>query len=199
VPGAAVYEDALGVREARARYFAANGFGDGGYDARWVKLALGPVPFAFPNTAARVRAVRLHDLHHVATGYDTDLIGEAEIAAWEVGGSCRGFAAAWILNLYAMLLGFWIDPGRVFRAFVRGRHATNLYAGEWDERLLDARVGELRERLRLRSAAPAPSGADRAAFAAWSLVALALSLATLGLVLAPLAALVAWGLRALAG
>ncbi len=28
------------VCEARARYFAANGFGDGGYDARWVVLRM---------------------------------------------------------------------------------------------------------------------------------------------------------------
>ena len=30
------YHDALRVRDARAQYFASNGFGDGGYDARWV-------------------------------------------------------------------------------------------------------------------------------------------------------------------
>ena len=137
------------MREARARYFESNGFGDGGYDAKWVKLSLGPVPFAFPNSAARVRAVRLHDLHHVATDYDTSVLGEAEIGAWEIGGSCRGFVAAWILNLYAMVLGFWIDPGAVYRAFVRGRHTENLYSGVWDEALLDQRVGELREQLRL--------------------------------------------------
>jgi hypothetical protein len=33
------YAEALSVREARARYFASNGFGDGGYGAKWVKLA----------------------------------------------------------------------------------------------------------------------------------------------------------------
>ena len=43
----AEYADGLSVREARARYYASNGFGDGGYGAKCVKLALGPVPFAF--------------------------------------------------------------------------------------------------------------------------------------------------------
>jgi hypothetical protein len=186
----ASYDDALKVRDARARYFESNGFGDGGYDARWVKLALGPIPFAFPNTAARVRAVRLHDLHHVATGYDTTVLGEAEIGAWEIGSSCRGFVAAWILNLYAMMLGFWIDPGAVFRAFLRGRHTGNLYRGEWDETLLDGRVGELRRRLRLAQPAPPATAADRAAFLGWALLAAALSLATTALVLAPLVLLV---------
>jgi hypothetical protein len=34
----ATYPNALAVREARARYFAANGFAESGYEARWVKL-----------------------------------------------------------------------------------------------------------------------------------------------------------------
>ncbi len=185
------YDDALRLREARARYFESNGFGDGGYDAKWVKLSLGPVPFAFPNSAARVRAVRLHDLHHVATDYDTSVLGEAEIGAWEIGGSCRGFVAAWILNLHAMVLGFWIDPGAVYRAFVRGRHTGNLYSGVWDEALLDKRVGELREQLRLAAKPTAATPADRAAFVAFALAASALSLVTSALLLAPLLWLIA--------
>jgi hypothetical protein len=187
------YDDALGLLAARARYFESNGFGDGGYDAKWVKLSLGGVPFAFPNSAARVRAVRLHDLHHVATEYDTSVLGEAEIGAWEIGGSCRGFVAAWILNLYAMVLGFWIDPGAVYRAFVRGRHTGNLYAGVWDEALLERRVGELRAQLRLDAKPTPATPADRAAFVGWALAASALSLATSALALAPLA----WGIAAL--
>jgi len=187
------YDDTLSLREARARYFESNGFGDGGYDAKWVKLALGPIPFAFPNSAARVRAVRLHDLHHVATGYDTSVLGEAEIGAWEIGSSCRGFVAAWILNLYAMVLGFWINPGAVFRAFVRGRRSGNLYAGVWDEALLEMRVGELRQQLRLTRPASAARLADRAAFLGWALAAAVFWLATSALVLAPLV----WLIRAL--
>jgi hypothetical protein len=184
------YDDDLRVREARAQYFERNGFGDGGYHAKWVKLALGPIPFAFPNNAARVRAVRLHDLHHVATGYDTNLLGEAEIGAWEIGSSCRGFVAAWILNLYALTLGLWIDPGAVLRAFARGRRTENLYRGEWDEALLEARVGELRERLRLAQPAAAVTAGDRVAFAGWALLAALLSLMTSALVLAPIGLLI---------
>ena len=71
------YDAALTLREARGRYFAANGLGEGGYDDKWVRLAVGPLRFAFPNTAGRVRAVRYHDLHHVVTGYATDWTGEA--------------------------------------------------------------------------------------------------------------------------
>src|SRR5689334_975997 len=82
-PPMALYDDALTMRAARRLYFDANGFGEGGYDAKWVTVKMGPIPFAFPNSPERVRSVRLHDLHHVVTDYATDWTGEAEIGAWE--------------------------------------------------------------------------------------------------------------------
>ena len=190
-------DDALTLREARARYFRDNAFGDdGGYAKKWVKLQLGPLPFAFPNSAARVRAVKYHDLHHVVTGYATDVTGEAEIGAWEIGSGCAGFVAAWILNLYAMVLGFLSGaPGVVWRAFVRGRHTRNLYRVAYDDALLDAKLGEVRARLAL-GAEPRATAGDALAFAAWSAVAIALALATLALLAAPfvlvIRALQAW-------
>ena len=193
------YDDALSLRDARGRYFADNAFGDdGGYARKWVKLQFGPLPFAFPNSAARVRAVKYHDLHHVVTGYDTDIVGEAEIGAWEIASGCAGFAAAWILNLYAMALGFLSgSPGAVWRAFLRGRHTRNLYRDEYGEALLDARLGAVRARLGLeapRRATPVATSGDRLAFALWCALAFALSLASL----APLLALIWLGVRALA-
>jgi ubiquinone biosynthesis protein Coq4 len=78
------------VREIRARYFAENGFGDGGYDDRFVVLRAGGVPVrAFPNTKQRVRSVRIHDVHHVLTGHATPWRGEGEIGAWEPASGCR--------------------------------------------------------------------------------------------------------------
>ena len=187
-------DDALSMREARSRYFRDNGFGeDGGYAKTWVTVRLGPLPLAFPNTAARVRAVRFHDLHHVVTGYATDLVGEAEIAAWEIATGSADFGAAWLLNLQALGLGLLRAPGASFRAFVRGRRTRNLYRRRFDDALLAARVGELRAELGL-AAAPAPATqADRIAFAAWSAAALLVFAATAVLLTAPL-----WlGVRAL--
>ena len=78
------------LREARAQYFRDNGLdADGGYDRGWARVKIGPVPILAPNTAGRRAALLPHDLHHVATGYDTTLVGEAEIGAWELGSGCR--------------------------------------------------------------------------------------------------------------
>ncbi|MGH7567884.1 MAG: hypothetical protein ACREL9_02775 [Gemmatimonadales bacterium] len=144
------YGDATLLRDARAQYFRDNSFGDdGGYSQAWVKVKLGPVPVRFPNTDGRRRAVRLHDLHHIATGYDTSLVGEAEIAAWELTSGCAGYYAAWLLNTGAVAMGVFLAPRRLWRAARRGRHGTNLYRLGFDDRWLDGTVGALRDRLGL--------------------------------------------------
>lgn len=168
------YDDTLTLRDARRQYFEDNHFGlDGGYNDGWVKTSVGPFPVAFPNTAARVRAVRFHDLHHLVTDYPTTNAGESQIAAWEIATGCADHYAAWGLNLTAMGMGLGIAPVAVFRAFVRGRHSRNLYRSTFDEALLDRHVGELRHELGLDRPAPSPSVSDVTAFAAWSVAALA--------------------------
>jgi hypothetical protein len=168
-------DDAITLRAGRQLYFERSGI-EPGYDARWVKLRAGGIPvLVFPNTAGRVRAVRLHDLHHVVTGYETTWTGEAEIAAWEIATGCGSFFAAWVLNLGAFVIGLLIAPRQVFRAFVRGRHSENLYhtAGECSEALLDLSVGELRTRLGLIGEAPRATASDVAAFALWVIASIA--------------------------
>jgi hypothetical protein len=173
------YEDHLTLREARQRYFAANGFGDGGYENPWVKLQAGPLPIYFPNTAARVRAVKLHDLHHTATQYATTWTGEAEIAAWEIASGCAGHYAAWLLNLQALAIGLAIAPTAVFRAFMRGRSSLNLYRSTVDDRLLGETLEQVRKRLRLDRSPEKATLADHLAFICWSVAACAALLATL--------------------
>ncbi len=143
------------MREARTLYFRVNNFGDnGGYDDKWVNFKLGPVPMPFPNTPARVRAVRYHDLHHVLTGYDTNTIGEFEISAWEIAAGCKGYVAAWQLNLGGMFAGLLVAPRRTLRAFLRGRHSRTLY-GDDLEALLDSRVADLRGKMGVDEPTPA--------------------------------------------
>lgn len=192
----ATYDPASTMLEARTRYFEDNGFGqDGGYGKRWVALKLGPLPFAIPNTQARVRAVRYHDLHHVLTGYGTDWTGESEISAWELASGCRDMWAAWVLNLSAMGIGLLLDlfrgRARTRRAFVRGRHSRNLYDRDYGDALLSQPLGALRAELDLDRAEPAPTPEDLRAFRRYAVAALATLLAPIGLPAAILVTLLA--------
>jgi len=165
------YEPHWTVRQARALYFSANGFAaDGGYGDKWVRVQLGPVPLVFPNLPSRVRAVRIHDLHHIATGYRTDNPGEFEIGAWEVGSGCRDYWAAWFLNLSAMGAGLFRCPGRCYRGFVRGRHCRNLY-GRYDDALLERTLVELRADMDIERAVPGATPRDVLSFVAFAALA----------------------------
>jgi hypothetical protein len=176
----AAYADDLRVRDARAQYFADNGFApDGGYQDDWVRFKIGPLPIAFPNSPGRKAAVPRHDLHHVATGYDTDLAGEAEIGAWEIASGCFHVRAAWLLNMLAAWPVLFYAPGRVFRAFVRGRHSRNLYDGAGIDARLDENVGDLRARCAVNGESPEANTADRLAFARFVATEFALQVAIL--------------------
>jgi hypothetical protein len=143
------YDGSWTVERARDEYLAANGFALADYDKRWVRLQVGPIPVFFPNTAARRKAVPLHDLHHVATGYATTWRGEAEISAWELGAGCGRFFAAWILDLGGAAVGMLIAPRRTWRAFRRGRRSRTLYKRGWSDEQLGMTVAELRRELAL--------------------------------------------------
>jgi len=141
------------LRRARDDYFRIAGFPpDGGDTQRWVVLRVAGFPvFAFPNIATRRRSVKLHDVHHVLTGYDTSWIGEAEIGAWELGSGCGRHWVAWVLNLGSMALGTIIAPRRTWAAFARGRRSGNLYGSpSLDESLLDRTVEDLRREIGIR-------------------------------------------------
>jgi hypothetical protein len=166
------YPNTLTLAEARSLFFARSGLGeDGGYNARWVRVETKPFPVYFPNTARRVEAAKLHDLHHIANEYATDWAGEAEIAAWEIASGCGRHLWAWFLNLGAFTVGMVLFPKRLYRAFMRGRHSTNLYRDGFPESELPNKDLEwLRGRLggKERPAADTPS--DQFAFAFWCVV-----------------------------
>ena len=150
-----LYPDSLDMLTARARYFELNHFGEsGGYDDPFVDFAIGPLSFRFPNSQARLRAVRYHDLHHVVTGYQTTTLGEFEISAWELGAGCRDFIAAWLLNLGGLGGGLLSMPRRTWRAFLRGRHSRSLYNEELAT-LLRENVGQVRARTGVADASTA--------------------------------------------
>jgi hypothetical protein len=153
------------VRDARADYFAANGFSEAAYSDRWVKLKLGPIPLVMWSSPGRRRAIVLHDLHHVATGYTTTWAGEAEIGAWEIAAGCADYSAAWFYNASAFAFGFVAHPRRTFRAFLRGRSSRSLYVhGGYRPELLDLEVDELRDELALDRPPPEATWRDRVAY-----------------------------------
>ncbi len=162
------------ILDARAHYLRANGF-DADYGERWVKLKAGPIPIWFPNAPGRVRAVKLHDLHHVVTGYATTWTGEAEIAAWELASGCGRYGWAWALNLSALPIGLAIAPRATLSAFVRGRSSRNLYqrAGGIDAALLARPVSALRAELELDRPAARAGLADVLGLAAFGVTGLA--------------------------
>jgi hypothetical protein len=163
------YPDTLTLAEARTLFFARSGLGsDGGYNARWVRVETKPLPVFFPNTACRVEAAKLHDLHHIAMEYETNWAGEAEIAAWEIASGCGRHGWAWLLNLGAFTVGMMLYPKRLYRAFMRGRHSLNLYRDGFPETELPTTTLQwLRQRLRANQTGTEATVTDRLAFAFW--------------------------------
>ena len=145
------FPDCLQMEEARDLYFAANGFSTRDYDAPTFTLGIFGLSLRFPNTTARKRVVPLHDLHHILTGFGTDWMGEAEIGAWELRAGCNSFIA-YFLNGSGVIIGFFISPHRVWRAFQSAKGQRTLYrdTASYDQ-LLQMTVGELRKRLGIRS------------------------------------------------
>jgi hypothetical protein len=115
---------AQSVESARDRYLAVNGFTLEGYSARWTPASFLGIPFVVPNTRRHQWAIKMHDLHHVATGYGTDIPGEGEISAWELrrGLGGLGFYVGSLVVL-GTLAGLVFAPLRTVRAFRASRRS----------------------------------------------------------------------------
>jgi len=169
---APIYPSEMTLGDARSRYFELNNFGKGGgYDEPWIKVKVWHIPIWLPNTAGRVRAVKLHDLHHVLTEYPTTWRGEAEISAWEIGtGGVNKYYAGWLLDFLSIAQGLVVNPRGVYRGFIRGRYSRNLYSREFSDEILKHKVGEYRDHLLLNTKPASPTARDIFAFALWILI-----------------------------
>lgn len=88
------HNGAVTMLEARTEFFRRSGFPlDGGYDAKWVKLPVGPLTVAFPNVEARKHSRNLYDREFddrlLTTNFETlrdelGLTGEHDASAAEV-------------------------------------------------------------------------------------------------------------------
>jgi len=175
------------METARADYYRINGFGDDGGDSLdWVPLKIWRFTIKIPNSQARKKAVKIHDLHHVLTGYQTNLRGESEIAAWELASGCRRMPAAFVLNVFALAIGALIAPRMVLRAWARGRATKNLYSHDTVDALLPQGVSSVRSSLGLDAPAPSARLVDIATFVPTALFALLL---LVGVIVGPLVGL----------
>jgi len=135
------------MREARDRFLASNGFLIEDYSAPTYTVKFWRLPIRLRNTKAHQWATPLHDLHHILTGYRTDWIGEAEIAAWELRAGCKTLVAYW-LDASGAAIGMFISPARVWRAFLKAKGQRTLYRDPaLYELLWHMTVGEVRARL----------------------------------------------------
>lgn len=137
------------VRRALAAYLDENGFTVEEYDKPVISVTFWWLTFPFPNPPSRREAVRLHDLHHVVTGYGTDPTGESEISAWELRRGVGVFSLfVQCVVLTGALSGLVHSPRRTWAAWKAGRspEGVGLQPTGRDHytRLLDLTVGELR-------------------------------------------------------
>ena len=134
-------------------YLAENGFTTAGYSSPRSEGSLVGFKFSVPNPPSHQRALRLHDLHHVATGFGTDHAGEAEISVWQarLGLHAAGHYVGAIV-LANVLVGFVAAPRRTLAALRLPKVGRSLFnvAVEY-EPLLDLTLGELRALLGLPS------------------------------------------------
>lgn len=141
------YPDTTCLKKARDLFLAANCLSVDEYTAPTFAFGVFGGRLKFPNTKSRKRAVPLHDLHHVLTGYKSDWMGEAEIGAWELRAGCNSFIT-YFLNGGGVLVGLFLAPRRVWRAFrsAKGQHTLYLDSLPY-ERLLQMSIAEVRKRL----------------------------------------------------
>ena len=115
------------MRDGRTPYLAENGFTVDAYDSKWTDASFFGIRFRVPNTARHRQAIMMHDLHHVATGYGTDLVGEAEISAWEVRRGLRGVGAyVGAIVIAGATAGLVFAPRRTLRAWRASRPGGSL-------------------------------------------------------------------------
>ena len=99
------------VREARDRYLSASGFTMDSYTDPNFVIKVGFLKLRFANPGL----LPFHDLHHVATGYDASLLGEAEISAFELRAGW-GKPLIFVLCCGSIAMAMFLSPRRLWRA-----------------------------------------------------------------------------------
>ena len=158
-------------------FYQRNGFGTAvGNRPLTVPVYTGCMLVPLPNIETRRRFLKYHDLHHLMTGYSVGRIGEGEVSAWELGtGSAFLSPTLGVMNLIALSTGLFLEPKRMWRAFLRGCASRNLYpvtvraavdAGRWQD------VTALQREFLEASSTGVPVAARAVEFASYSAIAM---------------------------
>ena len=150
------------VRDALAAYLTENGFTTESYESATTTGSLFGKRLTVPNPPSHRRAIRLHDLHHLVTGFGTDHAGEGELSAWQARRGLRGVGAyVTAIVLLNTAVGLLFAPRRTLAAFTAAGKGRSLFATNVDyDALLDTPLGELRALLGIpeRGLASRPRG-----------------------------------------
>lgn len=145
-----IYPDDILIKDAINQLFIRFKIPQDAYTAKYFSINVGRLPIYLPNIPSRIKVAKLHDIHHILTGYPANWRGEAEIGAWEIASGCQNYFVAWFLNFGAVFVGLFMHPKAVLKAFKRGRNTqTNLYHNFEYEPLLTMTVKELRTKIGL--------------------------------------------------
>ena len=141
-----IFDDLDNVRNARDAHLAAGGYTLDSYTDPHLHVKLGRWVLRFPNPGL----LALHDLHHVAANFDTTLLGEGEISAFEMRAGA-GTPFIYFLCFASAGIALFMSPRRVWQAWRLGRGARSLYGRKPGyEQLLAMNVGQLRTLMQMK-------------------------------------------------
>ena len=133
------------VRTSIQQYLAKSGYSTDGYEDRRFRVSVGRLVLNFPNPGR----LPYHDLHHVVSGYDTGLVGEAEVSIYELRGGCPTILILF-LCLGSIAIGCVLSPKRIIKAWRAAKGTSTLYASTVPyEKLIEMNMIDLRRLLNI--------------------------------------------------
>ena len=119
----------LTIQQELSAFYRRVGFGEVvGKRPMTVPVYTGCLLVPLPNIEARSKYLKYHDIHHLMTSYSVGRIGEGEVSAWELGtGSFFSSPLLGTMNLIALSTGLFLEPCRMWKAFVLGCQSKNVY------------------------------------------------------------------------
>jgi ubiquinone biosynthesis protein Coq4 len=136
--------------EILPKFYADHNLGDeGGMYIEYVTIVFTDwFHLYIPNISSRKKAVFLHDVHHLITGYESVIVGEFEIAGWEIASGCIKYWFAYFINSPGLLMGVFLAPKKTMTGFKRGCRSSNLYLLGLDFEVINkTTIGELKKQV----------------------------------------------------